>query len=245
MSFLSSWRPGVKCRVQCCRTWRTEVPLRIAGYGRCDSPGYSAKYCTYTTIGLITNAIVAFDVVPVTDTDSSSKMEVEGFRSCLEYLFQMGFQVELFASDRHVQIWSILKKEWGEIDHQFDVWHLVNSVKKTLVQKAKLKSSEELMPWVKSVTNHLWWCAANCGGDPHRLVEMWCSVVHHIVGQHTFPGTVFTSCAHAPYSEEEEKKKKWLQSGSVAHNALKTVMLDKRLLSDIHNLSQFCHNGTL
>ncbi|KAK7499817.1 hypothetical protein BaRGS_00008908 [Batillaria attramentaria] len=57
------------------------VPLRIAGDGRCDSPGFSAKYCTYTLIDLTTNAVIAFAVVCVTDAGSSPKMEVKGFQS--------------------------------------------------------------------------------------------------------------------------------------------------------------------
>ena len=40
-------------------------PLALAGDGRADSPGHSAKYGTYTVIDLKTNKVVAFSLVQV------------------------------------------------------------------------------------------------------------------------------------------------------------------------------------
>ena len=106
---------------------------------------------------LSTDAVVAFVVVDVTVTGSSSKMELEGFRACVEYLLKQGFVFDVIATDRHVQIRSEIKKskELSGVSHQFDCWHLVKSVKKKLVQKAQQKGNEDLMPWIKSTQNHL------------------------------------------------------------------------------------------
>jgi hypothetical protein len=60
------------------------------------------------------------------------KMEVEGFRRCMEYLLDKGFQIVVLGTYRHVQIRSLMKKQYPEIEHQFDVWHLANSVYKKL-----------------------------------------------------------------------------------------------------------------
>lgn len=38
-------------------------PFRLAGDGRCDSPGYSAKYCTNTLMELNSNVILTYVVV--------------------------------------------------------------------------------------------------------------------------------------------------------------------------------------
>jgi len=39
--------------------------LIIGGDGRCDSPGHSAKYCTYTIMNLETNKIITAELVQV------------------------------------------------------------------------------------------------------------------------------------------------------------------------------------
>ena len=46
-------------------------PLRLAGDGRCDSPGFSAKYCTYSLLDIETQHILMFVVIKVTETGSS------------------------------------------------------------------------------------------------------------------------------------------------------------------------------
>ncbi|CAC5381088.1 unnamed protein product [Mytilus coruscus] len=53
--------------------------IRLAGDGRCDSPGFSAKYCTYLLLDIETQRIITFVVVKVTETGSSSKMELKVF----------------------------------------------------------------------------------------------------------------------------------------------------------------------
>lgn len=207
--------------------------LRLAGDGRCDSPGFNAKYCTYSLLDMETQEIVAFVNIKVTETGSSSKMEVEGFRRCMTYLFEKGFKIELLATDRHVQIRSLVTKEFPEIDHQFDVWHLAKSIRKKLLQKSKTSGCEELSSWIRAICNHLWWCSANCQDDKQWLKESWVSIVHHVVNEHSFEGDIVTSCSHENVSPEDSRKKKWLKKGSKVHNALKEVVQDKRLLKDI------------
>ena len=56
---------------------------------------------------------------------------------------------------------------------------------------------------------------------------------------------VFLKCAHPQLSEEERQNKQWLKKGSPSHEAVKSVVLDKKLLKDICKLSQFCHTGIL
>jgi hypothetical protein len=60
--------------------------LRLAGDGRCDSPGFNAKYCTYSVMDLETNQILTYVVVKVTETGSSSRMEPVAFRKCMLFL---------------------------------------------------------------------------------------------------------------------------------------------------------------
>lgn len=71
--------------------------FRLAGDGRCD--------CTYSLLDMETQHILVFVIakVKVSETTSSSKMEVEGFRKCLNYLLDLGFRIEILATDRHSQ----------------------------------------------------------------------------------------------------------------------------------------------
>ena len=59
------------------------------------------------------------------------------------------------------------------------------------------------MPWVKSIANHLWFCASQCGGEADLLVEMWTSIVWHIQKEHVFEGEEFKGCAHEPLTPED------------------------------------------
>ena len=56
---------------------------------------------------------------------------------------------------------------------------------------------------------------------------------------------VFLKCAHPQLSEEVRQNKQWLKKGSPSHEAVKSVVLDKKLLKDVCKLSQFCHTGIL
>ena len=113
--------------------------------------------------------IVDFQIVQVTEVTSSNAMEREGFKRCMEKIQGNGAQVKVVATDRHVSIKSDMKKNYPNVDHQFDVWHLTKSVTKKLTEKAQKKDCSDLSPWIKSVSNRLWWCADPCNGDKELL----------------------------------------------------------------------------
>jgi hypothetical protein len=219
--------------------------LTVIGDGRCDSPGFCAKYCTYTMMEALSSAILDFKVIQVTETGSSSRMELEGFKRAFTSLTENGINIKTFCSDRHVQIRKYVKDQLPDLSHQFDVWHLANSIRKKLVAAAKKKENEELMPWVRSVVNHVWYCAAECKGDPELLIEMWTSILHHIQNVHSFSGDKYCQCGHPQLSSEQTRKKKWLQKKSRAYKALEKIVFDKRIQKDIKQLNQFCHTGEI
>lgn len=78
-------------------------------------------------------------------------------------------KVKVLATDRHLMIGSIMKKDFPKVSHQFDVWHVAKSVTKKLTAHGKTKKCADLNPWIQSVSNHLWWCCGTCGGDPEVL----------------------------------------------------------------------------
>jgi len=84
-----------------------------------------------------------------------------------------------------------------------------------------------------------------CDQSPDLLQEIWSSIVHHTVNVHEFTGDAFVKCGHPPLTDDEQQRKKWLVPHSPAHDALKTIVLDRTLLKDIRQLSEFCHTGKL
>ena len=219
--------------------------VTICGDGRCDSPGYNAKYCTYTCIDMDTNKIAAMELVQVTEASSSVAMEKIGFSRALGSLIEE-VDVKVVATDRHTGIRKLMREEHSTIDHQFDVWHFTKSVGKKLTAKAKRKNCQDLMPWVKSITNHIWWSAQNCRGNPDILVEMFQSVTHHICNIHQWTSAdLFHACTHQPLTQEQQITTKWLTPDSEAHRALQEILFDKRLVKDIKQLTQACRTGAI
>lgn len=227
--------------------------LILAGDARCDSPGYNAKFGSYTLMDTEATSgvgskkkIVSLEVVQVSEVANSNHMEPEGLKRCLNQIKAEGLKPSAIATDRHVMVTAIMKNEYKEINHQFDIWHLVKNILKKLMAKAKLKKCEELSPWIRSITNHMWWCAESCGGDAQLLREKWLSVLNHISNRHHWSGsTLFHKCAHKRLTAAEKKEIQWLDPKSEAFKTLKEIVTETRLLNALPNLTMFCHTGEL
>ena len=222
--------------------------LKLSGDGRCDSPGYSAKYCTYSLMDSATDLILDYKLIQSTETGSSVAMEKEGLRRSLNYLLERDVSINTIATDRHKGVGALMKADYPYITHQYDVWHLAKGVVKQLTQKGKLKHCERLLPWIQSISNHLWWAAQTCNGDAQLLTEKWTSIVYHISNVHEWDGgegSVFNKCVHPTLPPEEQRSKKWLRSGSLVHTTLKNIVYNKNLLRDIKMLTGFHHTGAL
>ena len=222
--------------------------LHLSGDGRCDSPGYSAKYGTYTLMDSATDLILDYSLVQVSEVGSSVAMEKEGLRRCLDKLLTEGVAINSIATDRHTGVASLMKKEYLFVDHQYDAWHMAKGVTKKLAKKAKTKHCGQIYPWIQSISNHLWWDEQTCNNDAQLLVEKWKSIVYQISNVHEWdsdPKALFPKCVHQTLSSEEERSRKWLRSGSVAHSALHKVVLQDTLLRDMKKLVGFHHTGSL
>lgn len=74
------------------------------GDGRCDSPGHSAKYGTYSIVDTASSKVLDFSLVQVTEVKNSNAMELEGLKRCLDHLQQEQVAIAKLATDRHVQV---------------------------------------------------------------------------------------------------------------------------------------------
>jgi len=113
-------------------------------------------------------------------------------------------------------------------------------------QKANSKSCKkdaaDLMPWVKSISNHLYWSSQTCYGDEQLLREKWMSCVNHVANVHSWNGEKMTSCEHGIIENDDIA---WLDIDSPPHMALKDVVLSSKLLKDVGKLSASFHTGSL
>ena len=133
--------------------------LQLSGDDRCDSPRYSAKYCTYSLMDSATDLILDYKLIQSSETGSSVAMEEEGLRRSLNYLLERDVSIVTIAMDRHRGVGTLMILDYPYISHQYDVWHMAKGVVKQLMQKGKLKHCERLLPWIQSISNHLWWVA--------------------------------------------------------------------------------------
>ena len=99
---------------------------KFIGDGRSNSPGYSAKYGTYSLMSTDLNKIVDFFVVHVSTAANSSRMEKKRFQYLLQKYSNL-IKIATLTTDRHVQIRSFLSREYTE---KFDVWPFGKSRKK-------------------------------------------------------------------------------------------------------------------
>lgn len=221
----------------------------LCGDGRCDSPGHSAKYGTYTLMDEKSNLIVEFSLVQVTEVSSSNAMEYEGCKRSLNSVIKKKVPIRCLTTDRHTTITAKMRTVFPTINHQYDVWHLSKWVTKELTKKAKKKGCEELTAWIQCISNHLWWCAATCNGQADVLREKWLSMLEHIVNKHTWKSSpkfqLVKKCGHAAMSKREKKSITWLKKGSPALVALEEVVTNQKLLKDLAKLTEFHHTGQL
>ncbi|KXJ10092.1 hypothetical protein AC249_AIPGENE18641 [Exaiptasia diaphana] len=104
-----------------------EESLMLAGDGRCDSPGHSAKYGTYTFLDTDSD----IEVVQVMDVKNSNAMEKEGFIKTLTRI-ENDYKCEVYgiSTDRHTQIKKYMRESHKDKIHQIDPWHLAKSIEK-------------------------------------------------------------------------------------------------------------------
>ena len=141
----------------------------LIGDGRCDSPGHSAKYGTYTFMDLATDEVIDFMVVHVGEVTHSNNMEKYGFVKLLDKFDETGIKIKSVTTDRHIQIRAYMKKQRPGTKHQFDIWHVSKSIKKKLLKAAKRRDCGKLNEWIKSIINHFWWCCATCDKNVDTL----------------------------------------------------------------------------
>jgi solute carrier family 8 (sodium/calcium exchanger) len=79
---------------------------------------------------------------------------------------------------------------------------------KKLEASGKKKKCKQVGDWARSVSNHLYWCAASSEGDGELVLEKWLSVLNHITNIHDGHGKLFPSCLHGELEDRD-----WIKKG--------------------------------
>ncbi|XP_077513504.1 uncharacterized protein LOC144124592 [Amblyomma americanum] len=116
----------------------------------------------------------------------------------------------IIVTDRHSAIRALLRKEYPEILHLFDCWHMAKGKKKKLLAASKRRGVEVLEKWARAAVNHLYWSAASSDGHPEQIVPKWSSLTRHVINVHQHDSSIFPRCVHGDLSED---KRLWLDEG--------------------------------
>ncbi|XP_064469886.1 uncharacterized protein LOC135384619, partial [Ornithodoros turicata] len=209
--------------------------IDVSGDGRCDSPGFSAKYMTYNVHVDQINKIIHSAQIQLAENErvmASVQMEKEGLIRSIQFLKEQGITLNSITTDRHPAIRKHMETHEPGTKHYFDIWHISKGLKKKLSTISKSVTCRGLDPWIQGISNHLYWCARAGGGDAQLTVDMWLSVQNHIINVHDGHKGSYPRCLHDPIPDGV-----WLDPDSVAYRKFKEVTGNKRILKDVAQMS--------
>ena len=141
------------------RVWELlgKKKLAVAGDGRCDSSGYSAKYGTYTMMDTASQLIIDFELVQVTQA-SSVGMEKLGFQTLTHRLQTAKLKIATIITDGSPQVKALMKKTYANVNYQFDIWPFVKNVSKKIRKTSKKKGCQillECLPQISTISGEV------------------------------------------------------------------------------------------
>ncbi|CAB4026779.1 PREDICTED: uncharacterized protein LOC107331715 isoform X3 [Paramuricea clavata] len=215
----------------------------IAGDGRHDSMGHSAKFCAYTIFCCTFAQIIHFNLVQRNQAGSSPAMEFMSFKLCMDYMIAYGLTITTFISDRHTSIAKHMRTVLKNIVHYFDIWHLKKKIRKVLSKIAKEKDCEAVNEWIKPCENHLHWSATSTfRGNGLVIWAKFKSFLRHIVNIHSgHSDPLFDKCAHG----SDIEARKWLTIDSPLHKKVCTALTNTRLMKGIKKASPLAQTSCL
>ena len=238
--------------------------LAICGDAQYDSPGFTAKYCTYSIMNCTTNEIVDFCVIQ--RGQFTGELERQACQLLLDILVnEIKLDIGDFVTDRHTGIGAMMKKVFPAMFHAYDVWHMGKNLLKKLTACAKKHPKVGL--WARSIVRHFWWCCKNCQGDADLLLEMYHSSLFHLVnihkwsrrkvvhrqlnllrvGSRPYPSTPKTvmQCFHPQLLVKEDRETQWFSIGDEDFKAVFKVITATKFSNDVKKCCKFVHTGKL
>ena len=113
--------------------------LTCFGFGKFDSPGYSAKYGTFKLMNSKFGEILDFNVIHVPQAKKFYKNGTRWSKIAANIFESRNVTVSSLTTDRHRQVGAFVEKEKPNINHQFDIWHVGKDINKVVVRAKKSK----------------------------------------------------------------------------------------------------------
>ena len=159
------------------------INVVLCGDAQFDSPGYSAKYCTYTIMDCETNEVVDFSVLQRGQVTGG--LEHQAFRQVWEGLvIDEKIKADHLVIDRQATINKIVEDNFPDTEVSFDVWHMAKNLASHL--RTAAKSHPKIGSWHRAIVNHFWFSCKIAEGDPDLAVKMFHSCLFHVANIHNW-----------------------------------------------------------
>ena len=238
--------------------------LTFCGDAQFDSPGFSAKYCTYSMMNCANNEIVDFIVVQ--KGQYNGELEKQACQLLLEILVgETKLDIGDFVTDRHTGIGAMMREIFPSIFHAYDVWHMGKSLLKKLTACAKKHPKVGL--WTRALVRHFWWCCKECEGNVNCLLEMYHSSLFHLLNIHNWArrrkiheqfsqlriGTkpypakpqIVTKCSHNQLLVRTSRETPWFKIEDDDFKAVFKIITATKFSNDVKKCCKFIHTGKL
>lgn len=241
----------------------SNVKLVLSGDGQYDSPGFSAKFCTYSIMNCDTNEVIDFCVIQKGQfTTDLEKHACQQLMHILVHEYKL--DIGSFVSDRHSSIGAMMTEMFSNIFHAFDIWHMGKSLLKALTKRSK--KHPKISQWQNSLINHFWWSAKTCEGNVDLLFEMFHSCLLHVLNIHKWGRRIkihrqfaemrgkrpyptkpelMKQCYHVQLTEKDSKETVWFNIDDDDYKALFKVISATRYSNDMKKCCKFIHTGKL
>ncbi|KAL3889078.1 hypothetical protein ACJMK2_001434 [Sinanodonta woodiana] len=77
------------------------------------------------------------------------------------------------VTDHHSQVNKYMRTQQERTNHWFDVWHMTKEEKSNII-----------LQWSRTISNHMYWCAASSQGHGELVRHTWTSILNHIADVH-------------------------------------------------------------
>ncbi len=225
-----------------------EDGLVLGGDGRNDSPGHCAKYGSYSVLESRINKVIDVELVQSNEVGGSTHMEKEGLVRAMEKIINdHGLDVAILVTDRHPQIQKWVRETLKDVGvtHYYDPWHICKGLKAKLLKLAMQRDCEDLMSWIKSIINHIYWAASSTpDGNGDVIVAKVESIINHIQNKHEHDNPLYSSCSHPPLTDTESRKK-WLKPSTKVSVKFEELISTKRFVKDIYKMSPLHHTSNV
>jgi len=226
--------------------------LDVAADGKFDSPGFSAFYCSYFVMDLLTKKVLGFWVATKEMATSSSMMEPLAAKEVLlDLAHGHDLRIDTVTTDRSSSMKTMMSELGLDLPdgyitpaHLFDIWHVIKGVNKDLFKASKLKSCLVLSAWQPSIINQMWHAFSSCQGSEVLLREKLLSITSHMCNEHEFvENKEYKKCTHGNLDEDREKP--WLDQDSLAVSKVKAAIKGYKntRLEDLSMMTKFTHTG--